>query len=407
MLVTKAAACSDLQKFEVTMEGEDISGFVTQASIFQDVFFPVWTCELIMQDFNNLIMNMPIIPGKKLSITIKTKVCSDLDGEKTYDFVVSHIKDRQFQNWMNQTYTLVCMTDKMFENQGERVSKAFIKKKPDEIVKKILTDGLGISNVECDSCDNKISVIIPNISPIHGVNMMAKFATKDKISDFLFFQTDTEKYKFKSFEKLYGEDCGYKFKMKVNHLREDDGNEKEDYCLTFFDYQFIEHVDGLFTASSGLGASKLVEFDYVKKKWCEKEYKFSEEVGSDRSKAPWDGKLEKPNSNIMFMPKHPGMHETETALDYTEEWESSRKNNLLKMEMNKLIIQLPGGVKIWETLGKSCELEMPSQQDEEGEKYDKYFKGKYFIAAIGHIITGTAYYTNLELIKKRTEKKMS
>lgn len=407
MKVIKSSACSDIKEFEVKIGGQEVTDFVTQASIFQDVFLPFWTAEFIIHDFNNILMNIPITPGKEVSVKIKSDVSSKLDGEKTFEFVVSHIKDKQFQNWMNQTYTIVCMNEKMFENQGERVSKSFIEKKPDEAAKKILKDSIGISNVESDSCDNSISVIVPNVSPIHAVNMMAKFATKDKISDFLFFQVDNDKYKFKSFEKLYKDDCGHKFKMKVNHLRGEDGNDEEDCCLNFIDYQFIEHVDGLFTASSGLGASKIVEFDFIQKKWSEKDYKYSEEVGEDRSKSSINSKLEKPNSNIMFMPKHSGMHETKTALDHTTEWESSRKNNLLKMEMNKLIIQLPGGAKIWEALGKSCELDLPSQQDEkEGEKYDKHFKGKYFIAAIAHIITGSTYFVNLELLKKRLNKKM-
>lgn len=407
MHVKNSSTFSDIKKLEVMIGDSDVSQAVTHVSIFQDVFFPVWTAELIIHDFNNLIMNIPIKPGTKLSVKIQSELSCELDGEKKFDFVVSHIKDRQFQNWMNQTYTLVCMTDKMFTNQGERVSKSFIKKKPNEVVKSILADKLSISEIESDSCDNKVSVIIPNISPIHAVNMMSKVATKDKAADFLFFQIDDEKYKFKSFEKLYKEEPVYKFKMRVNHLRDSQGNVEDDGALAFFDYQFIEHVDGLFTISSGLGASKLVEFDFISKSWSEKEYKFSEELSEDREKAPWDETLEKPNSNIMFMPKHPGMHDSETILDYTEEWESSRKNNLLKMEMNKLIIQMPGGVKIWEALGKTCEIEMPSQQDETtGEKYDKYFKGKYFIAAISHQISGTSYFMNLELVKKRNNEKM-
>lgn len=407
MLVQNSSAYSDIKKLEVIIDGNDVSQSVTHVSIFQDVFFPVWTAEFIIHDFNNLIMNIPIKPGTNISVTIKSELSCELDGEKKFEFTVSHIKDRQFQNWMNQTYTLTCMTDKMIENQGERVSKSFNKKKPDEIVKSILKDSLSISDVESDSCDNKVSIIVPNISPIHAVNLMSRVATKDKAADFLFFQVDDEKYKFKSFEKLYKEESGYTFKMRVNHLRDEQGNTEDDGALAFFDYQFIEHVDGLFTISSGLGASKLVEFDFISKSWSEKEYKFSEELSEDREKAPWDSSLEKPNSNIMFMPKHPGMHESETILDFTGEWENSRKNNLLKMEMNKLIIQIPGGVKIWEALGKTCEIEMPSQQDEtEGEKYDKYFRGKYFIAAISHQVSGTSYFVNIELIKKRMNEQM-
>lgn len=402
MKVKNSSTCSDIEKFEVKCEGQDITESISYATVFQDVFFPTWTAELVVHDANNLIMNIPIIPGKKITIKIKTKVKSELDGEKTYNFVVSHVKDKHFQNWMNQTYTLVCIVDKMFENQGKRVSKAYIQRKPDDVVKDVLSNKLSISNVESDSCDNKVSVIIPNVSPFHVVSMMSKVAIKDGIADYLFFQVDDEKYKMKSFEKLYGEDSGHKFVMRINNLKDDKGADEEDYGLAFIEYQFIEHVDGLFTASSGLAASRLVEFDYIKKKWCTTDYKYSQEVGEDRSKKPWKDDLESPESNIMFMPKHPGLHETETVLDYTRQWESSRKNNLLKMELNKLIIQLPGGAKIWESLGKSCEVELPSQQDHSKEKKDKHFKGKYFIAAISHHISGQTYFINLELLKKRT-----
>jgi hypothetical protein len=80
---------------------------------------------------------------------------------------------------------------------------------------------------------------------------------------------------------------------------------------------------------------------------------------------------------------------------------------MLKLEQDKLIIQIPGGVKSWTGIGKTCDIELPSQQDsKKGEKLDKFFKGKYFIVAIAHVIMGHAYFVNFECIKKRTESKM-
>ena len=399
---------TDLKQFVVTLNGEDVTTFVAAAFIYQEVFLAGWSCKLTMHDHNNLLQNIPIKPGTKITIMIESKMNSVMDGQKTFNFMVSHVSNTNYQNHMNITYDVNGIDKNLYLNTGLRVSKSFTKKKPDKIVSSIVEDYLGGTIVEKDQCDYDITAIIPNLSPLAACNLISNSATMNNTADFLLFMSDDGKYVFKSFEQMYkGRDSGFQFKMAVASVRGSDGNLEEDYNTMFTNYHFVDHTNGLMAAASGQAANKLVEFDFIKKKWIEKEYKYSEEVSADKEKRQWDTELENPNANIIFKPKHDGMHETPTINEYNQKWSSSRKSNMLKLEQDKLIIQIPGGVKSWTGIGKTCDIELPSQQDKNtGEKLDKFFKGKYFIVAIAHVIMGHAYFVNFECIKKRTESKM-
>lgn len=398
---------SDLKVREVFIDGEDISAFCPSFTIYQDVFLAGWTCELLIHDMNNIIMNQKIKPGSEIKLKIETKVDSELDAKKEFKFQVSHISNKQFQNWKETTYTIHGIDKNLFKNLGKRVSKLYKEKKPEKIVDDIISEYIGGNLAEKDSTDYPITIIIPNIAPFSACSLVARSAAKGDVADFLLFQKDDNQYVFKSLEEMYkGRESGITFKMLPTGIRDEKGNLEEDYCVRFQNYHFVDHTNGLLAANSGQAANKLVEFDFIQKKWTETDYRYSDEISQDKEKKQWTDDLENPDANIIFKPKHPGLHESATILDFTQKWQSSRRSNLLKLEQDKLIIQVPGGVKGWEFLGKTCKVDLPSQQDKEKEELDKQFKGKYFIAAIAHIVSNNAYFVNYELIKKRTEVKL-
>jgi hypothetical protein len=406
MINEKSSIPGDLAKFEVKIDGNDISESVVSVTVFQDIFSPTWTASIDLNDTNNMMMNLPIKPGSEVSVSVKTDMKSETDDEKTFNFIVFNIGNKQFVNAMHQTYTISCVSEDFMKNQGTRVQQSYKNKSPDQICSSMISEYIG-GSVDTDAADNQVSIIISNLSPFTAAHQLCKVAISNGAADMMFFMQDDGKYTMKSIEKLYNEDSMFRFIMRPNHKRDDAGNLEEDYNLCITNYHF-EHYDAMSNISSGLYASKLVQFNFIDKTWTEEKFKFGDDVSEDAAKKPWESDMfEQENSNVSFLPKHPGLTDDgETVFDSAKNWSGSRKSSLMKLEQDKLIIQLPGGVKGWRALGHTIDIDLPSQQDYQDEELDKQFKGKYLVIAISHYFGKHAYFINYELIKKRHEVKM-
>lgn len=407
MIYEKSAMPGDLSRFEVYIDNFDVTEAVTSVIIFQDIFSPTWTAAISMNDTNNMIMNVPIKPGSFVSISVKTEFKSETDDEKTFNFIIYGIEDRKFQNALHQTYTIKCVSPDFIKNQGLRVQQSFKNMSPDQICSQIISEKIG-GSVDTDSADNQVSIIISNVSPFTAAHQLCKVAICNGAADMVFFMKDEGQYAMKSIEQMYKKEHLFKFIIRPAHKRNDAGNLEEDFTLCITDYYF-DHYDAMSNISSGLYASKLVQFDFISKTWNEDIFKYGDDVGEDDAKKPWDGSLfEKPEANITFLPKHPKLaDEGETVFDSAQKWSGSRLSSMMKLEQDKLIIQLPGGLKGWKALGETVKIDLPSQQDyQKDEIFDKQFKGKYLVVAISHYFGKHSYFINYELIKKRHEIKM-
>lgn len=407
MKVVKSGAFGDIKKLSVKVEDKDISTAAEYIQIYQEIFSPCWSAVVTIDDNANMLMNIPIRPGTEIEIEVETETESVLDGNKTYKMVIYKIGDKIFKGQMHQRYNLYCATKNFLKNQGIRISKSYSNKKPEEACKSIISEYLG-GEVESDESDNNYHIIIPNWSPFTAAWWCAKLAIKNNSSDFIFFLKDDDKYWFKSVEELYkNEDTGITFKQKPANFRGDSGDYEDDYSIMITKYNF-EHYEGLGNLGSGYYRNKLLTYDFINKKFEEKLFTFGDDNQEDKEKKPWDTELfdGAENANVSFMPVHPGLHSNSTIDDTVKTWHTSRMSRLMVLEQDNYTLQIPGGAKCWEWLGRTCEIDLPSHQDQEDEVYDKYFRGKYFVKAISHILTPDYYTTNLQCCKIRMNEKM-
>lgn len=403
----QAGRLADIAKFRVTADGRDITAAVIASHVWQDIFTPSWSCSIVMSDTANIIQMIPLRQGTKLTITLETRMPGPTDGEKTFKFTLFKITDRVLVKSRHQTYVIHGISESFLKNQGKRVSK-YLKGKPENLVSQMIQKELG-GSVQTGSSDDTIETIIPNWSPFVAAQWMCKVATSNKAADFVFFMTDEGRYRMESVEKLYGEDCGLKLIQRIGDIRESNGNILSENTLAITQYH-IEHFDGLVNLVGGYYASQKVTYDFVKKTWETKDFKFGEDISADRSKKSFTGEVFEDSklANIGFMPTHKDMFkkDDDNVYNSSDKWVGTRKSSMMKLDQDRLYVQLPGGVKFWEHLGKGIEVDLESHEDMSGERYDKYFKGTYLIVAINHTVQGDAYYVNLELVKKRMARRM-
>jgi len=407
MRVENSGAHGDIKVLEVMLDEKDITLFVNIIQIFQDIFIPCWSISIIIEDSANILMTIPIRPGSKLTVKIETSVNSVLDGEKTFEFIIYKIGDKVSKGQMHYQYTLYGASESFIKNQQIRIQKTYANKKPEEAVGNIVQEFLGGSLSNSDRSDINFHVIIPNWNPFIACWWYAKVALKENRSDYVFFMKDNNQYWFKSIEVLYtNEDTGITFKQLPTGFRNEAGDIEEDYCIMINKYE-VFHFDSMANLSTGFYGTKVMSYDVINKKWSSKSFNYGDDLEADKEKKSWDIFDGSENANINFLPKHPGMHSNSTINDQIDNWQPSRKSRLMKLEQDKLQIQFPGGGKVWDFLGKKCKVDLPSKQDIEDEKLDKFFKGDYLISHVQYFITQNNVVNNLELIKIRHEQKMT
>lgn len=407
MKVINSGNFGDIKSLKVTINGQEITTAVMLTEIFQEVFSPFWSLILTVDDNANMLINLPIRPGIEVTIEIETKNESILDGTKKYTFYIYKIGDKVFKGQMHQQYKVFCASKSFFINQAKRVSKSYSNQKPETIVSNVVSEFVG-GTTETSTSDNNYHIIIPNWSPFTAVWWCAKVAIKNNASDFIFFMTDENKYSFKSLEELYTSNTSnITFKQKPSNIRNDSGDFEDDYSIMITKYHF-EHYDGFSNLGSGYYKNKLLTYDLINKKWESKLFTFGDDNAEDKAKKPWESDLfdGAENANVTFLPKHPGMHEIQSVDDTVTTWHNSRLSRLMVLEQDKMQIQFPGGAKVWELLGKTCEIDLPSHQDQSDDIFDKYFRGKYLITHVYHHLTPDYYTCNIECNKIRHNQKM-
>lgn len=398
----------DLKKFVVRINEMDVTEAVVSAHIFQDMFAPVNTVMLNFSDTNNLLMNLPILPGSKLTIELATEVGSETaDGELSWEFVIYRIADRDMLNSKHLVYSIHAADQALIVNQSKRVRRSYSDMKVTDIAKSILTEYIGAG---CDDhpSDNNTHVIIPGWTPFYALSWLLKSALKDGAADYVVFQQPDSRFSFKTFEQLYSSDeesSGITFVIRPTNMKDDIGGDLHDYTTVINKYHF-EHFDAMANMTSGYYKNQLATYDLIKKKWETADFSLGDDNAADKKAHALDNDIlaSSAESNITFMPKHPGMSIKSTYLDNADKWQTSRKSSVHKFDQEKLVIQLPGSARSAEWFAKNCMVDLPSQDFQSDEEFDKQRRGRYLVTAVAHMINKDAYMINMELIKKRLEE---
>lgn len=408
MIGPEARKLGDMTKFIVRIDGNDVTEAVYSAHVFQSIFSPTNTAVLNFNDTNNLLMNLPIKPGSVVQIELATEVGSDTsDGEQSWEFVIYRISDRQMENAKQMTYSVHAADRLMMINQTRRIRKSYSDKKVSDIVKSVFKEYLN-TEVKVEETDNNTHVVIPGWTPMYATAWLQKIAIKDGAADYVLFQNYSGDYSFKPYERLFSSDdekSGITFTVKPTNMRDADGAALYDYTTVINKYYF-EHFDAMVNLTGGFYRSQLARYDLLEKKWETTTFALGDDVPDDKSTYVFDSDImgEEYEANMSFLPAHKGMASKSTYLDDADTWLLSRKNSLQKFEQEKLVIQLPGSGRSAEWFGKNCEVDVPAQDFESDEEFDKQRRGRYLITAIAHMINKDAYMINCELVKKRLEE---
>ena len=398
--------------FKVTIDGEDYSDIVTETDIFQDIFSTSWSANLTIIDAVNSQVVKDLNVGSKVDIKLETDAPLPCGGvsSKTFKFVLQSISDKVLIQRNVYGYTLKLVAKEMLNDIKQRISKSYQNKTPQDLVSSLLADG-SLGSLEDKSTDaNTYDVIIPNWTPFTAINWVTKFAkTSASGADWVFYQSDVDgKFKFKSIEDMFNDASGFKFVHKNANFREDSNKENDEAFVNIEKYNFIVQLDGIKNLVMGFFGNRTIAHDIINKKTVTTDYKYSQDNQNDLTKKPYKGEdFDSEESSIIYTTLHAGLTESSQSFHETsDKWLGSRRSHVLKLETNRLAMQVAGSTCLWKMLGKTVQIDLPAHEDVTKDKLDKYYKGDYLVTAIRHNIQGKEYSMIVELSKKRLATKL-
>lgn len=394
MINSKSALSGDLRRREIKIDGKDISAAVLTANVYMDIVGGVWSCQLHIEDTTNLITSLPIKSGKSVEVTVQTDFDDSVgNGEKTFKFEVYDISDKVFVNHMQYNYTVHCASKAFIKDQKTRINK-FFDGPADSAVSSIATNDLGVSIKDSRSATGSVRFIATNWSPLNTIAFASRWAAYSGQADFLFFQSDNDRFDFMPIKAMYDErSTGLTFIQRPAGIREN-SEQKDDPALLITSYQ-NDHFNATRAGLAGYFGSKNASFDMITKKWKVETFTNAGE-GNEGEFSGFE------DANISYTPLHDGMYDGQkNVYDSAKTWMGSRRAALMSIDREKIFVQTAASAKSWEWLGRSCKIDLPSMEDMTKDQYDKDRRGKYLITAISLFLTRAESVTNYEMVKIR------
>jgi hypothetical protein len=436
-------------------QSADITNFVVEINIYEDLFGNALHGDLVLRDTINLISSIPIMGNEIVSIECTTPGQAsegiDFVSKIQKSFVTYGVKNRMLTNGdKEQVYILKFMSLEAAMDNVSFISEK-IEGRTDELVEKIYTERIAqpryFTSTIVPGDGDKTALVVGDTPHESNVSFVPAFWTPfqclnyiatrsiggtSKSPTFLFFET-LHSFYFTSIENLIstqmeaGSFGGSYIYMSKTH------GERNTFAALVSSFgkvekvKFLTQLDMLQGQDTGHYTSMLYTFDMVKKEVTQNIYDHGIEADSythieDYSKNT-DGKFAKDEAraklNTVFPPNimrsanskmfiktiHPGVtdNKDDKLMNLHPEMFVQNRNSLfLDVNTLKLSIQVPGRTDMH--VGKIVEFKYPSVKSKtvdmrDEDFYDKYISGFYIITAIHHQITKLRHTMNMEIAK--------
>ena len=400
----------------------DISALFIQFDVFESVWSPTISGQLVMVDTTNMIKNVPILGEETLHVTI-----TDGTRDMTLRMRVYAIKDRQHVRHGVLQYTLALCSEEMWLDSFVRISQSYHLKKFEDNVRTILQNHLRSQKPIITGATKDIrSVVIPYWSPIHAITWMGNRAqaAEDTYSagNFVFFETID----------------GFKWVAVDNLL---DSTVNRPYCTLFYDpmrpsvqgltrydrrmqgatgdalmieeWSVVKSFDFLDNARNGMYANRTRTIDIVNRTWQDTDQNYFQQFYDTPHLKGLDGAAARPfcsykneapgwpEAHMRVAIKHKGLFNDEPdGNSQIEKWLPSKLSQMQQLENFKLVCTLPGHIGL--TAGMVVNHVAPNPQDtsvNQSPGPDHDFSGEYLITNLRRSFGEHRHTIVLEMVK--------
>jgi hypothetical protein len=418
-------------------ETYDISSVFDELNLYDNIFVPCITGNILMNDGNNIGEKLSF-DGKKITklrvIIDKTKEeIPELRYEK--EFVVYNMTHKQNVNFTSQRYILHFCSEEFIYSEQIKINEHF-RGIYSDIVLKILTNHLKVSNSPPKNGKAGIGIIdktienffgeMPLSTPFNAINWICKRAItpEDRIPDYIFFENHKTGYNFRSIKKIMETDPKFTINFNPKNLDNDINSE----FLGARNVQILSQYNSLKNIKNGSYAGRKVLFDTLTRT-----YQYETLLEKDiHTTAVKDGKPNLPdgenkenssykqmyNSRVVAFPySYPRKYETEygdqtkyfkehknsdaiffttDGADNVEEYIYKRRPIFANFLQRRLQLVMPGNFGLM--CGQIVFLSIPKYSIKSEDEYnDKTLSGKYMIIGTRHKLSYDKHETIIQV----------
>jgi hypothetical protein len=417
----------------------DLSEFIVELNLYEDLFKNYLHGNLILTDSRNLIDRYNIHGEEFLNIKLRTPSFPDSEIiEKT--FRVFKLSDRTIVRDTNtQNFVLHFISVEFFYDVSLPLFAPFEGTVTD-VAGKIFSDFLATSRnfyvsdtnneitenpkptdlIIINESSNKVKFISPGWSPLKCINWLAtKAIPKDGVAkNYIFFESNKNFY-FGTLENLFKdahENKNYlgRYLISASNVREDKSSQNVNREMFLAkDVEMIETTDYIKNYTNGYLGNRLIYLDVFSKDYQLIDYdhttnyekQFHSSGKGEEAKPVFNRETFKNfATNISFYPKNPKLFDNyqDNINEKMGEIHGNRLSSMLELTNIKMNMTVPGRTDA--EVGRIIYFEYPSlgskeESDTGSTAQDKLYSGFYIITAIHHKVNKLEHTMTMEVIK--------
>ncbi len=412
----------------------DIRSFLVELNIYESVFSPVMSGNMVVSDSLNLFKELKLIGEEYLIIKLRTPTFDDVDIiQKT--FRVYSITDRKLVDQNTQGYilnfvsyeTMKDLVNPLFKSFSGVISDVVAKIYENElsVSRTLVIDGNTVKDPDTrtplnilNETANSVKFVSPGWSPIKCINWLCSKAIpkSGKACNFLFWETNKSFY-FGNIEKIF-ELAKSNPHLSIGEYRHAPAGvlDVDDLNGKFFIIDSLsipKTHDTLSSLKNGFLHNRILTLDLMNKSYKYTDYdhtkKFKEYVhsmGSDAEVIPYytESSLRNSRNNFKFYPVQSGLY-TDFKDNVNEKMVDifgNRLSNMLELRNFKLEINIPGRTDV--EVGSLINVDLTDtspvdDSDFTNNKRDELYSGRHLITKIHHKINPARHSMIMEIVK--------
>lgn len=412
----------------------DLRGLYTEISLFDNLFTPCVSGNILIADANNLAQKLLLKGQEKIKVTISKSGTEAL--RYTKEFVIYSLTNKKNINQTSTSYILNFVSEEFVYSEQQKLSQNFVGTYTDAVTA-ILSNYLKVPNQSPSNGRPGIGVIYPSngiqdfilpvITPFESLNWITKRAVwknpkgGDYSPDFLFYETAQQGYNFVPLTFLMSLDPAFQINVKPKNI---DENIAEEF-LGARDLKVLSQFSLLDTVRDGVYAGKFIGFDTLTRtqkitkiknvydSTVTNKSQYSPNLATDAVSKDKKNFTQMNDSRIVSYPfalprtaveyikeNNP---EASSIIDNSELYVFQRKAIFSNLMQRRLQLAMPGNFGLFS--GRMIDLKVPkfSYKDNTNQNLDKTLSGKYIIIGTRHVIRYDKHETYIEVCTDKIE----
>jgi hypothetical protein len=377
----------------------DIKGLVVELNLYEDMFSPVMTGDMLMGDALDLISSYGMHGNEWLQLSIDKP---SLNSPIVKTFRIYKIGDRTLGSNGLQNYRVHFCSEELFISTQNLVSKSYKGMAISDIVTDLLTNKLQVQTSKINQIDptsGVCDIIIPRMSALEAISWLAPRSYGPNKNLWLFFE-NRDGFNFVAYETLLQNPMYQIYTYNVTL-----GTDNTKNINTFLVLNVVQDFDLLKVTRAGAFSSTLATYDIVSRAF--KIMNFN--VTSLANNAILNNYLP---ANQMTNRLGQSVYNTDgnmikfaitTDADPTfnparlERWLPQTISRLGQLNTFKLIGVIPGDIQL--KVGMIVGVAMPKQEIQDSTlSNDPYRTGRFIVSSVHHKFVNDIASTVIELL---------